>query len=202
MEYTEGDYHEKKCKVSIVLNEFTLCFLGVLLIIVSLILPSVLNRWTLVIIDVIGVLLIVISILIIFRNKYKENKKTIETGGFWFIIGSIGLVLIIYFLLYTPKSIKPPHDLTIVGIFEIIGSYIAGVGVFFSYFYNKREERKIKVHSEANWRGRLFDLTQKKNLTYRDIMYFLTFFNNNAKQEDECDYKLLEAVHSIIFREG
>lgn len=54
------------------------------------------------------------------------------------------------------------------------------------------------MHSEANWRGRLFNLAQKKNVTYQDILYFLTFFNNNAEPEDECDYRLLQAIGSII----
>lgn len=118
--------------------------------------------------------------------------KKWENGAWWFKIGVVGSIVIFIYL----RCIKGKWFT--LDTLKYIGSYIAGVGVFFSYFYNKREERKIKVHSEADWRGRLFDLAKKRNVTYRDILYFLTFFNNNAEPEDECDYRLLQAIGAIV----
>lgn len=116
-----------------------------------------------------------ISIINVFWKSIDSGNGIIilkkwENGAWWFKIGVVGSIVIFICL----RCIKGKWFT--LDTLKYIGSYIAGFGVFFSYFYNKREERKIKVHSEANWRGRLFNLAQKKNVTYQGYPVFSNLF--------------------------
>ena len=66
---------------------------------------------------------------------------------------------------------------------KFIVSVISLAGVIFSYFYNKIMERKIALHSEAQWRPRLYNLMAKKKITYNDVLYFTAFFNVHKEKE-------------------
>ena len=81
---------------------------------------------------------------------------------------------------------------------------IAAIGAIISYFIKNESEkedrentRKIQVHSEAQWRKRLFDLVEKEELTKNDVIYFLSFFNSN-NPTSEIDKLLMDICYYIL----
>lgn len=83
---------------------------------------------------------------------------------------------------------------------KFIVSVISLAGVIFSYFYNKIMERKIALHSEAQWRPRLYNLMAKKKITYNDVLYFTAFFNVHKEKEEinDIDTNIRNALESIL----
>ena len=83
---------------------------------------------------------------------------------------------------------------------KFIVSVISLAGVIFSYFYNKIMERKIALHSEAQWRPRLYNLMAKNKITYNDVLYFTAFFNVHKEKEEinDIDTNIRNALESIL----
>lgn len=83
---------------------------------------------------------------------------------------------------------------------KFIVSVISLAGMIFSYFYNKIMERKIALHSEAQWRPRLYNLMAKKKITYNDVLYFTAFFNVHKEKEEinDIDTNIRNALESIL----
>ena len=61
-------------------------------------------------------------------------------------------------------------------------------------------ERKIALHSEAQWRPRLYNLMAKKKITYNDVLYFTAFFNVHKEKEEinDIDTNIRNALESIL----
>lgn len=82
---------------------------------------------------------------------------------------------------------------------KFIISLISLAGVIFSYFYNKIMERRIALHSEAQWRPRLYNLMAKKKITYNDILYFTAFFNTHKDtSKNDIDIAIRNALEAIL----
>lgn len=75
---------------------------------------------------------------------------------------------------------------------------ISLAGVIFSYFYNKIMERRIALHSEAQWRPRLYNLMAKKKVTYNDVLYFTAFFNVHNSKDNDVDTAIRIAINHIL----
>ena len=75
---------------------------------------------------------------------------------------------------------------------------IAAIGAFYSY----KNTRRISVHSESNWRNRLFNLLSKNKLNKDDVIYFLSFFNSlNNNDQSSNDYKYKEICNYLLRNE-
>ena len=89
------------------------------------------------------------------------------------------------------------HSISIINT-SIIVSFISLAGVVFSYFYNQIMTRRIKLHSEAQWRPRLYNLMEKKIITYNDVLYFTAFFNVHKHNQNDIDIAIRHALEGIL----
>lgn len=111
--------------------------------------------------------------------------------------------------------------------FVLLGSYLGGFisiskafttfitvltfdsGVF-AYLYNNWNSNqatklenaikmKLQLHSEAGWRPKLYELMEKKELVYRDVLYFTSFFNIGKKTDKaDLDVKIRYALEKMV----
>lgn len=109
---------------------------------------------------------------------------------------AVGIGVYIYFLFARGYYILINLAAPLVALFTALGALI-------SYFIKNESEkedrentRKIQVHSEAQWRKRLFDLVEKEELTKNDVIYFLSFFNSNnpTSNIDKLMFKICYAL--------
>lgn len=100
----------------------------------------------------------------------------------------IWIFIIFLALIYSVFAVKFNFDkkYPLIKLATPLVALIAAMGAISSYFIKNESEkkdrentRKIQVHSEAQWRKRLFDLVEKEELTKNDVIYFLSFFNSN-----------------------
>ena len=80
----------------------------------------------------------------------------------------------------------------------IIISLFSLAGVIFSYFYSEIMKKRIALHSEAQWRPRLYNLMKKKKITYNDVLYFTAFFNVNKSKSTDIDTAVKIAIKHIL----
>lgn len=80
---------------------------------------------------------------------------------------------------------------TIISLFSL-------AGVIFSYFYSEIMKKRIALHSEAQWRPRLYNLMKKKKITYNDVLYFTAFFNVNKSKNTDIDTAVKIAIKHIL----
>lgn len=114
---------------------------------------------------------------------------------------AVGIGVYIYFLFARGYYILINLAAPLVALFTALGALI-------SYFIKNESEkedrentRKIQVHSEAQWRKRLFDLVEKEELTKNDVIYFLSFFNSN-NPTDDIDKLLMEICYNILVNDN
>ena len=137
-------------------------------------------------------------------KEEKAKKPLYKKWWFWLIIivviATIAYIsYIIYRLIHVPKNVD-----YIVKLATPFVALIAAIGAIISYFIKNESEkedrentRKIQVHSEAQWRKRLFDLVEKEELTKNDVIYFLSFFNSN-NPTSEIDKLLMDICYYIL----
>ena len=140
------------------------------------------------------------------KDKEEKAKKPLyKKWWFWLIIIVVVIATIayisyiIYRLIHVPKNVD-----YIVKLATPFVALIAAIGAIISYFIKNESEkedrentRKIQVHSEAQWRKRLFDLVEKEELTKNDVIYFLSFFNSN-NPTSEIDKLLMDICYYIL----
>lgn len=140
-------------------------------------------------------------------KEEKAKKPFYKKLWFWLIIIIIATIAyisyIIYRLIHVPKNVN-----YIVKLATPFVALIAAIGAIISYFIKNESEkedrentRKIQVHSEAQWRKRLFDLVEKEELTKNDVIYFLSFFNSNNPTND-IDKLLMEICYTILVNDN
>ena len=138
-------------------------------------------------------------------KEEKAKKPLYKKWWFWLIIIVVVIATIayisyiIYRLIHVPKNVD-----YIVKLATPFVALIAAIGAIISYFIKNESEkedrentRKIQVHSEAQWRKRLFDLVEKEELTKNDVIYFLSFFNSN-NPTSEIDKLLMDICYYIL----
>lgn len=59
-------------------------------------------------------------------------------------------------------------------------------------------EKRIALHSEAQWRPRLYNLMAKKKVTYNDVLYFTAFFNVHNSKDNDVDTAIRIAINHIL----
>ena len=59
-------------------------------------------------------------------------------------------------------------------------------------------KKRIALHSEAQWRPRLYNLMKKKKITYNDVLYFTAFFNVNKSKSTDIDTAVKIAIKHIL----
>lgn len=59
-------------------------------------------------------------------------------------------------------------------------------------------KKELQLHSEAEWRPKLFELMAKDNPTYDDVLYFTAFFNPEKQSESDNDFKIRQALDDIF----
>lgn len=120
------------------------------------------------------------------NQEEKAEKPFYKKWWFWLII-IIVIATIAYISCIICSLIHVSNNVDyIVKLATPFVALIAAIGAIISYFIKNESEkedrentRKIQVHSEAQWRKRLFDLVEKEELTKNDVIYFLSFFNSN-----------------------
>lgn len=138
----------------------------------------------------------------------KEKAKKPFYKKWWFGLIIAIVIIVIVCICYTWYTIYEINNNTwnadyIVKLATPYVALIAAIGAIISYFIKNESEkedrentRKIQVHSEAQWRKRLFDLVEKEELTKNDVIYFLSFFNSN-NPTDDIDKLLMEICYNI-----
>ena len=128
-------------------------------------------------------------------------KKTKRKCIWIFIIFLVIVLAIIYSMFAVKFNFDKKYPL--IKLATPLVALIAAIGAIISYFIKNESEkedrentRKIQVHSEAQWRKRLFDLVEKEELTKNDVIYFLSFFNSN-NPTDDIDKLLMEICYNI-----
>ena len=139
----------------------------------------------------------IIALITIIVNKW--NEKFIEiTKDLINLIKKHEIISIFIFIAFV--STIGCNTIHTKNTAKFIVSVISLAGVIFSYFYNKIMERKIALHSEAQWRPRLYNLVAKKKITYNDVLYFTAFFNVHKEKEEinDIDTNIRNALESIL----
>lgn len=151
--------------------------------------------------------IVIIEILGTVLNDDKIGMKIIlkKTKRKYIWIFIIFLVIVLA-LIYSVFAVKFNFDkkYPLIKLATPLVALIAAIGAISSYFIKNESEkedrkntRRIQVHSEAQWRKRLFDLVEKEELTKNDVIYFLSFFNSN-NPSSEIDKLMLKICSGLL----
>lgn len=126
------------------------------------------------------------------KKFFKENISIIAILVIVIALTVTGIAIITY-----------QHHISTFNKWTLSISIISSASLIFSYFYNKIMERRIALHSEAQWRPRLYNLMAKKEITYNDVLYFTAFFNvhkeeKKNKNKNDVDIAIRNAIKCIL----
>lgn len=128
------------------------------------------------------------------KTKRNAGKKLT-----WFTAGAILIVAVCWLnaLLSTKAALT-------LGIAVL--TFASGVFAYLFQAWNSNQttlieskvKKELQLHSEAQWRPKLFELMAKDDPTYDDVLYFTAFFNPEKQSESDNDFKIRQALDDIF----